>query len=91
MPGTPVAGRAKNLNPSELKDLEFAPERPAAKLPEAKVPPAEPLGQPVGVTGPQRLQGHERPPVAVSHRRQVAIFRLDRTPAEHILNSLRRK
>ena len=28
----------------ELKELEFAPERPAAELPEAKFPPAEPLG-----------------------------------------------
>src|SRR5215467_14025135 len=56
----PVAGCADDLGPSELKDLEFAPERPAAELPEAKFPPAEPLGQLVGVTNLQRLQGHER-------------------------------
>jgi hypothetical protein len=43
-----------------LKELELAPERPAAELPEAKVPAAEPLGQLVGVTGAQRLQEHER-------------------------------
>src|SRR5262249_1447730 len=52
----PVAGCVNDLDPSELKELEFAPERPAAELPEAKFPPAEPLGQLVGVTGPQRLQ-----------------------------------
>src|SRR5262249_20371064 len=56
----PVAGCANDLGPSELKELEFAPERPAAELPEAKFPPAEPLGQLVGGTGPQRLQEHER-------------------------------
>jgi hypothetical protein len=49
-----------DLGPSELKELEFAPERPAAELPEAKFPPAQPLGQLVGVTDPQRLQGHGR-------------------------------
>ena len=50
----------EDLGPSELKELEFAPERPAAELPEAKFPPAEPLGELVGVTGPQPLQEHER-------------------------------
>ena len=57
---SPVAGCAKDLGPSELKELELAPERPAAELPEAKFPAAEPCGQLVGVTGPQRLQEHER-------------------------------
>jgi hypothetical protein len=56
----PVAGGAEDLGPSELEELEFAPERPAAELAEAQLPPAEPLGQLVGVTGSQRLQGHER-------------------------------
>src|SRR5262249_34507189 len=55
-----VARGAKDLGPSELKELEFALERPAAELPDAQVPLAEPLGQFLGVTGPQRLQGHER-------------------------------
>jgi hypothetical protein len=55
-----VAGGAKDLGPAELKELEFAPERPAAELPEAKFPPAEPLAQLVGVTGAQRLEEHER-------------------------------
>ena len=50
----------KDLDPSELKELELALERPAAELPEAKFPPAESLGQLVGVTGAQRLQEHER-------------------------------
>jgi hypothetical protein len=56
----PVAGRVNDLDPSELQELEFAPERPAAELPEAKLPAAEPLGQLVGVTGARRLQQHER-------------------------------
>src|SRR5215831_9994644 len=55
-----VAGGAKDLGPAELKELKFAPERPAAELPEAQFPPAEPRGQLVGVTGPQRLLEHER-------------------------------
>src|SRR5262249_49457172 len=56
----PVAGGVKDLDRSELKELEFAPERPAGELPEAKLPPAEPRGQLVGVTGAQRLQRHTR-------------------------------
>src|SRR5262249_48180837 len=56
----PVAGGVKDLHPSELKELEFAPERPAAKLPEAKFPAAEPRGELVGVAGAQRLQRHAR-------------------------------
>src|SRR5262249_42757694 len=54
----PGAGGPKDLNPLELKELEFAPERPAAELPEATIPAAEPLGQLVGVMGPERLQEH---------------------------------
>jgi hypothetical protein len=56
----PVAGCVNDLDPSELKGLEFAPERPVAELPQAKFPPAEPLGWLVGGTGAQRLQEHER-------------------------------
>src|SRR5262249_61767467 len=56
----PISGCANDLGPSELKELEFAPERPAAELPETKFPPVESLGQLVGVTDPQRLQEHER-------------------------------
>ena len=56
----PVAGCANDLDSSELEELEFAPERPAAELPETKLPGAEPLGQLVGVTDSQRLQEHER-------------------------------
>jgi hypothetical protein len=55
-----VAGCAKDLGPQELKELDHAPERPAAELREAEFPPVEPLGQLVGVAGPQRLQEHER-------------------------------
>src|SRR5262249_53259127 len=40
----PAAGGVKDLDPFELKELEFAPERPAAELPAATFPPAEPLG-----------------------------------------------
>ena len=87
----PVAGGAKDLGRSELKELEFAPERPAAELPDAQVPAAEPLGQLVGVTGSQRLQEHERPPVALCRRRQIAVFRLDCTPAKHILEEFAEK
>jgi hypothetical protein len=67
----PVAECAEDLGPSELKELEFAPERPAADLPEAKFPPAEPLGQLVGVTGSQRLQEHEPSPVTGFNRRRL--------------------
>jgi hypothetical protein len=59
----PVAGGAKDLGPSELKELEVAPERAAAELPEAQVPLAGPPGQLVGVAAPQRLQEHERLPL----------------------------
>src|SRR5262249_984647 len=72
----PGAGYREEVDRSEVKELEFAPERPAAELPEAKVPPAEPLGQLVEVTGPQRLQEHEPSPVAACHRRRIAVFRL---------------
>ena len=78
-----VAGCPKDLDPSELKELEFAPERPAAELPEAKIPPRERLGQLVEVTGAQRLQKHEPSPVATFNRRQIAVFRLDCTDARH--------
>jgi hypothetical protein len=67
----PVAECAKDLDPIELKELEFAPERPTADLPEAKIPPAEPLGQLVGVTGSQRLQEHEASPDARFNRRRL--------------------
>jgi hypothetical protein len=51
----PVAGYPQDLDPSELKFLEFAPERPAADLPEVMIPEVEPLGQFVEVAGAQRL------------------------------------
>jgi len=50
----PVAERAEDLSPAELKELEFAPERPAAELPAAKVPPAEP---PASSSGSRVLSG----------------------------------
>jgi len=55
-----VAGYPHDLDTSEFKEFEFASERPGPELPEAKVPPVEPLGQFVEVTGSQRLQVHER-------------------------------
>jgi hypothetical protein len=57
-----VAGYPHDLDPAELKFLEFASERPAADLPEAMIPAVEPLGQFVEVTGAQRLQEHEPSP-----------------------------
>ena len=72
----PVAGDPQDLERSELKELEFAPERPSAELPEAQVPPGEGPGQLVEVTGPQRLQKHEPSPGAACRLRRVAFFRL---------------
>jgi hypothetical protein len=40
----PVAGGVNDLDRSELQELEFAPKRPAAELPEAKLPAAEARG-----------------------------------------------
>src|SRR5262249_50146179 len=68
----PVAGYPQDLDPSELKDLEFAPERPAADLPEAMIPAAEPLGQFVKVAGAQRLQKHEPSPAAIVAKLQFS-------------------
>ena len=69
----PSVGRCtKDLDPSELKELEFAPERPAAELPEAKFPAAEPLGQLVGIAGAQRLQKHEPSPAAIVAKLQFS-------------------
>jgi hypothetical protein len=65
----PVAGYPQDLDPSDLKELEFAPERPAADLPQAMIPAVEPLGQFVEVMGAQRPQEHEPSPVATFHRR----------------------
>jgi hypothetical protein len=72
----PVDDSPKDLNPSQLEELEVTPERPAAELPETKVPPVERLGQLVEVTGAQRLHKHGPSPVATLNRRQVAVFRL---------------
>jgi hypothetical protein len=69
------------LDRPELEELEFAPERPAADLLEAKVPPAEPLGQLVGVTGAQRLQEHERlllPPALVARLHFSDLYCIER-------------
>jgi hypothetical protein len=75
----------KDLDSSELKDLEFALERPAADLSEAKFAATEPLGQFVGVTGPQRLQGHERLRLP---RALVAILQFSDLYCTHAPNTL---
>jgi hypothetical protein len=59
----------EDLNPSQLQELELTPERPAAELPETKVPPGKCSGQFVEVSGAQRLQEHEPSPVNTFHRR----------------------
>src|SRR5262249_9823784 len=66
----PVDGKPEDLNPSPLKEMEVPPERPAAELPETKVPPrGKRSRQLVEVTGAQRLQEHEPSPVNTFHRR----------------------
>jgi hypothetical protein len=59
----------RDLDASELKELELAPERPAADLPEAMIPAGKRCGQFVEVTGVQRPQEHEPSPVGTFHRR----------------------
>jgi hypothetical protein len=80
----PVAGCANDLDSSELEELEFAPERPAAKLPEAKFP-GQPLGQLVEATGAQRLQEHERLPLPHS---SVARLQFSDLPCTHAANTV---
>jgi hypothetical protein len=53
--GTTRAAHRMPLNPVELQELELTPERPAAELPETKIPPLECPRQLVEVTSPQRL------------------------------------
>jgi hypothetical protein len=65
----PVDGNPKDLNPSQLEELEMTPERPAAELLETKVPPGKRSRQFVEVTGAQRLQEHEPSPVVTFNRR----------------------
>src|SRR5262245_35065641 len=65
----PVDGSPEDLNPSQLEELELTPERPAAELPETKVPAGKRCGQFVKVTGAQRLQEHEPSPVVTLNRR----------------------
>jgi hypothetical protein len=72
----PVDGSPKDLNPSQLEELDLTPERPVAELPDTKVPPLEHFGQLVEVAGAHRLQKHEPSPAATRYRRQVAVFRL---------------
>jgi hypothetical protein len=64
-----VDAKLKDLHPSQLQELELAPERPAAELPETKIPLRERLSQLVEVTGAQGLQEHEPSPVITFHRR----------------------
>jgi hypothetical protein len=64
-----VDAEQKNLNPSQLEELELTPERSAADLPETKIPPWERISQLVEVTGSQRLQEHKPSPVVTFHRR----------------------
>src|SRR5262249_4211702 len=87
----PVDCNPKDLNPSQLEELAATPERPAAELPETKVPPGKRSGQFVEVTGAKRLQEHEPSSVARfnrRNRRQVAVFRLDCTHAADRLKLL---
>jgi hypothetical protein len=64
----PVDGNPEDLKPSPLEELEVTPERPAAELPETKVPLGKRSGQFVEVTGAQRLQEHEPSPVVTFNR-----------------------
>jgi hypothetical protein len=69
-----IDGNPEDLNPSQLEELELTPERPAAELPETKVPPGKCSGQLVEVTGAQGLQEHEPCPVNAFNRREVCSF-----------------
>src|SRR5215469_13146085 len=59
----PVDGNPEHLYPPQLQKPEVTPERPAAELPETKVPPGKRSRQFVEVTGAHRLQEHEPFPV----------------------------
>jgi hypothetical protein len=63
-----IDGNPEDLNPSQLEELDLAPERPAAELPETKIPLWERLSQLVEVTSTQRLQEHEPSPVVTFYR-----------------------
>jgi hypothetical protein len=69
-----VDAKQKDLNLSQLEELELTPEWSAAELPKTKIPLGEPLGQLVEVTSPQRPQEHEQSPVATYNRRKVCSF-----------------
>jgi hypothetical protein len=64
-----VDAKLKDLNPSQLEELDLAPEWSAAELPETKIPLRERLSEFVEVTGSQRLEEHEPSPVITFHRR----------------------
>ena len=87
----PVDGKPKDPNPLQLKKLKATPERPAAELPETKVPAGQRCGQFVEVISAHRLQEHEPSPVATFNRRSVAVFRLECTLSRHKLEELEEK
>jgi hypothetical protein len=70
----PIDGNPEDLNSSQLEELKLTPERPAAELPEPKVPTGKCFGQFVEVTGAQGLQEHEPRPVNTFNRREVCSF-----------------
>jgi hypothetical protein len=74
-----VDGSPEDLNPSQLEELEVTPERPAAELPETKVPAGKGSGQFVEAAAAQSPQEYEPSPVDTFRRRYVAVFRLDGT------------
>src|SRR5262249_55824489 len=81
----PIDSNPENLNPLQLEELDLAAGRPAAQLPETKIPPAKRLRQFVDFAGRRCLQKHDPSPVADFNLRRFAVFRLDCT---HPVDSL---
>jgi hypothetical protein len=86
-----IDGNPEDLNPSQLEELDLAPEGPAAELPKTKIPLWERLSQLVEVTSAQRLQEHEPSLVVTFKRRYVAVFRLDGSHCRDSLEELEEK
>jgi hypothetical protein len=87
----PVDSDPEDLKPSQLEGLHLTLERPAAELPEAKVPPGNCSCQFVEVRSAQRLQKHEPSPVVIFNGAELQFSDLIVPSAELRWDSLKKK